>query len=152
MIGDDNMLYIDKYNGGYTCIQIDNKEYCEIEEKDILQGQHTAGVGGMGEDGKLYALYLEQGNIYFQVENDVYEIDSSDFACTNNYIDDNNRLFKLDSKGENICTVKYKPFVDPGMLFYDAEEDEFDVLLYLSSLLASKERLEGFRQGRSRCR
>lgn len=132
-----------------TCIQINENQYSVIAKKDMPEGERTRGVGGFGEDGKLYSLYVYGEKIYFQIENDFWEIEPLDFLCSNVYIENGIRLFTLRTKGEDICKVKYKPFIDPGMIYYDADEEEFDVLLYLSRLLKSEETIENFRIARS---
>lgn len=144
-------IYVDNYSKMYTYVQIDENKYSVIDKADLPEGECTAGVGGEGEDGKLYALYLKEDKVYFQVEKEVYLIEPSDFSYSNKYIDKETRLFQLESEGKNICTTKYKPFVAPGVFYYDIQEDEFDVLLHMREYLESREKLEKFKAGVSLC-
>lgn len=57
------------------------------------------------------------------------------------------RCFHVALRGQEICNIIYEPYVDPGMIYYDAEPDEFDVLLYISGLLKSEDSIKKFMNG-----
>ncbi len=48
------------------------------------------------------------------------------------------------SSAKNLCDICYKPLIDPGMMYYDIDEEEYDVLLYISNLLKDKDVISKF--------
>lgn len=57
------------------------------------------------------------------------------------------RCFSVTIGGQNICNIVYVPFIHPGMIYYDADPKEFDVLLYLSELLKDEDSIKRFMNG-----
>lgn len=68
-------------------------------------------------------------------------------VCKNEYVSSLERCFNVTIEGKEICNIIYKPYIDPGMIYYDADPEEFDVLLYLSRLMKDKESLKEFMNG-----
>lgn len=66
---------------------------------------------------------------------------------TNKYISDLERSFHVSIGGQYICTIVYEPFINPGIIYYDADPEEFDVLLCLSELLKNEGSIKKFMDG-----
>lgn len=102
-----------------------------------------SGVGGI-DNGILYGLGVKEGKIFFIENTKLYEIDINNYICSNLYINVKQREFKIISNGKLIYEIQYHPFLDPGRIYYEVEEDEFDVLLYINSILNKKEMVDKF--------
>lgn len=142
------MIILRNYLKLGTYIVIENNSY--TIEKEINQPRH--GVGGILEDGLLVGVYFQNYKLYFLKDNKSVEIKIPEFKCTNEYISKLERCFSVKIGDESICDIVYEPFIDPGMLYYDADPEEFDVLLYLSGILKDKESIQSFIKGMEKIR
>lgn len=139
------MIILRNYLELGTYIVIKSKSHTIEKEENINEPRH--GVGGILEDGLLIGCYLNNDNLYFQINSETYEIKSPNFKCTNEYISKLERCFSVTIGDEKICEIVYEPYIDPGMLYYDADPEEFDVLLYMSGVLKDKESMQNFIRG-----
>lgn len=117
-----------------------------IVEKDKVQLVRQ-GVGGFTEDEELVGIYVKEDKLFFYYNGKSFEASIDNLICTNNYVTRSDRCFSVTIGGQNICKIVYEPFIDPGMIFYDADPEEFDFLLYLSRLLKNKEYMKRFMNG-----
>ncbi|ARC83447.1 hypothetical protein U732_2368 [Clostridium argentinense CDC 2741] len=129
------------------------RNYFDISSKIVLYDNEYKiedinspinGVGGVADDNILYGLYVDNGKLFFIIDTKAYELNKNNINCSNKYITATERMFIILSSNQEICGIRYKPFVDPGMIYYDIDEDEFDVLLYISSLLKDNETIDKF--------
>lgn len=82
---------------------------------------------------------------FFLIDKEEHKICQRNFECSNIYIDKKTRQFKLINQNNLICEIIYEPYLDPGILIYDSDPEEFDSLLFLSNnILQSKETLANF--------
>lgn len=139
------MVVLRSYFDAHKNIIINKNDY-EIVETN-KQEDSINGVGGLSDDDRLYGLYVEHGKLFFVNDRDTYELPIKNLYCSNKYISKTDRLFVIKSNSENICEIQYHPLVDSGAMYYDVDEEEFDVLLYLSSLLKDDETINKFVEG-----
>jgi len=103
------------------------------------------GISGFTETKNMVGVFVRNNNVFFLLDGNEYEICIHDFECSNIYIDKNTRKFKLISQSQLIYEIIYEPYIDPGMIIYDSDPEEFDFLLFLSNhILKSKLSLENF--------
>ncbi|GKX29378.1 hypothetical protein SH1V18_18580 [Vallitalea longa] len=108
-------------------------------------GLSTQGIAGITENNNFVGIFVNSKKAFFVFENQVYSLSTTEFECNNTYINKDERCFILKNKGVEICKIIYKPFVDSGMIFYEVDLEEFDILLFLSdNFLNSTESLELF--------
>jgi hypothetical protein len=129
-------------HGSYIIIK--NNTYSIEEDEDW--NKLRQGIGGF-QDGQMIGIYAQNDKLYFVQNEQVYETTPDDLKCTNKYISKLERCFNVTIGDRKICEIIYEPFIDPGMLIYDADPEEFDVLLYLSGLLKDKESIQNFIDG-----
>jgi len=139
------MVVLRNYFDAHKIIVLNENNYEIVETNN--KNDSINGVGSMGDDNRLYGLYVDQGKLIFVNDTDRYELSQKNIFCSNKYITKTDRLFEIKSDNRNICEIQYQPFVDPGMMYYDVDEEEFDVLLYLSSLLKDNETVNKFVSG-----
>jgi hypothetical protein len=138
------MITLDNYPKLGSYIIIENNIYSIEEVED--RHRPIQGVGGF-QDGQMIGIYAQKDKLYFVQNEQVYETTPDDLKCTNKYISKLERCFSVTIGDRKICEIIYEPFIDPGMLIYDADPEEFDVLLYLSGLLKDKESMQKFING-----
>jgi hypothetical protein len=103
------------------------------------------GIVGYTENKELVGIFIRNSEVFFLNNNKEYKIDATNFICSNPYIDKNTRHFKLENHNVTIYELIYEPYIDPGMLIYDADLEEFDFLLFINNnILQNKETLENF--------
>lgn len=132
--------------GSYIIIENNTYSIEEVEDRN----RPIQGVGGFSEfskGGQLIGIYVQNDKMYFVQNEQVYETTPDDLKCTNKYISKLERCFSVTIADRKICEIIYEPFIDPGMLIYDADPEEFDVLLYLSGLLKDKDSMLNFIKG-----
>lgn len=123
-----------------TCIIYDGQKYI-IKPRDEVK-ERIQGIGGVTEDNILIGLYLEGEKVYFLCDKNRLEITIDRFNCENKYISKIKREFVV-KEGEFVIYKKiYEPFIDPGMLWYDADPEEYDFLLRFYNILKNKEAIE----------
>lgn len=103
------------------------------------------GIVGYTDSKELIGIYIKNSEIFLLINEKEYKIDKSNFKCSNIYKDINTRHFKIENHGLIIFELVYEPYIDPGMVIYDADPEEFDFLLFLSNnILQDKETLENY--------
>ena len=112
---------------------------------DDDSGLSTQGIAGITENNNLVGVFVNNYKAYFVFETHVYSLLPKEFECSNTYINKDERCFILKNRDMEICNIIYKPFIDSGMMFYEVDLEEFDILLFLSNnILNNKETLEAF--------
>lgn len=139
------MIIMNNYSKKGTFIILEPGGY-SIVEKDKVQLVRQ-GVGGFTEDEELVGIYVKDHKLFFYHNGQSFEASIDNLICTNNYVTRSDRCFNVTIGGQNICKIVYEPFIDPGMIFYDADPEEFDFLLYLSRLLKNKDSMKRFMNG-----
>lgn len=105
----------------------------------------TQGIAGFTENNNLVGVFVDSKEVFFAFETQVYSLSPTEFECSNTYINKDERCFILKNRDIEICNIIYKPFIDPGIMFYEVDLEEFDILLFLSNnVLKNKETLESF--------
>lgn len=105
----------------------------------------TQGIAGITENNNLVGVFVNSKKVFFVFETQVYSLSSTEFECSNTYINKDERCFILKNRDIEICNIIYRPFIDPGMMFYEVDLEEFDILLFLSNnILKDKETLKSF--------
>ena len=105
----------------------------------------TQGLAGITENNNLVGVFVNSKKVFFVFETQVYSLSSTEFECSNTYINKDERCFILKNRDIEICNIIYRPFIDPGMMFYEVDLEEFDILLFLSNnILKDKETLKSF--------
>ena len=105
----------------------------------------TQGIAGITENNNLVGVFVNSKKVFFVFETQVYSLSSTEFECSNTYINKDERCFILKNRDIEICNIIYRPFIDPDMMFYEVDLEEFDILLFLSNnILKDKETLKSF--------
>jgi hypothetical protein len=139
------MITLRNYSKLGSYILIDNNTCSIIETED--RNRRRQGIGGISEEGLVVGIYVKDNKLFFFYNGQSFESALDDLNCTNKYISDLERCFNVTIGGQNICNIVYEPFIDPGMIYYDADPEEFDVLLYLSGLLKNEDSIKKFMDG-----
>lgn len=139
------MIILENYPKISTRIIIENGTYSVQKAEEI--SKPIQGVGGFSEDGQLIGVFVENGKLFFLYNKECYQTIPSDLKCSNIYIAKSQRCFSIIIRDKKVCEIVYSPYIDPGMVFYDADPEEFDVLLYLSGLLEDIETMQNFIKG-----
>jgi len=135
------------------------RNYFDIDSKIVLHDNEYKieninsiinGVGGITDNNILYGLYVYNKKLFFVINTKSYELNKNNINCSNKYITKTDRLFIILSSNQKVCEIQYEPVVDPGMMYYDIDEEEFDVLLYISSLLKDNETISKFVEAMSK--
>lgn len=136
---------MENYSKWESYIIIEHNNYSIIEDKD--RHRERQGVGGVSEDGQVVGIYVENEELNFFYNNQSFLARPEKLVCKNEYVSSLERCFNVTIEGKEICNIIYKTYIDPGMIYYDADPEEFDVLLYLSRLMKDKESLKEFLNG-----
>lgn len=139
------MIILDNYSKKSTCIVINDSGYTVYTEAEVKLTRH--GEGGFSEEGELLGVYTCEEKFFFQYKDKRYEADPKSINCTNIYTNNKMRHFIVKVNDFVICDITYKPFIDPLIMIFGSEEDEFDFLLYLSKILKSEEAILDFIKG-----
>ncbi|PEA80550.1 hypothetical protein COL60_24000 [Bacillus pseudomycoides] len=139
------MITLHNYPKLESYILIDNNTYSIKETGDRYKT--VQGIGGISEDGQVVGIYVQDNKLFFFYNGQSFETSVDDLICTNSYISKLERCFSVQIGGQNICNIVYKPFIDPGMIYYDADPEEFDVLLYLSGIMKNEDSIKKFMKG-----
>ena len=139
------MIIMNNYSTIGTYIILEPSGYSIVEKNKVQVVRQ--GVGGFTEDEELVGIYVEDNKLFFYYNGKSFEASIDNLVCTNNYVRRSDRCFSVSIGGQNICTIVYKPFIDPGRIFYDADPKEFDVLLYLSEILENEDSMKRFMNG-----
>jgi len=139
------MITLDNYPKLGSYILISDNSYRIFEDKD--QHKLVQGVGGFSENGELVGVYVKEGKLFFFYNGHSFEAPIDALSCTNHYVSKVERCFDVTISGQEVCRIVYEPFIDPGMIYYDADPEEFDALLYMSRLLKDKESMKSFVNG-----
>ncbi|TVX94898.1 hypothetical protein [Cohnella terricola] len=116
----------------------------KIVDMDAVDGK-VQGISGYTENKNMVGVFVKNNDVYFFLDNKEHRICIDSFECSNRYTDNKMRNFKLIDQGDLICEIIYEPYIDPGMIIYDSDPEEFDFLLFLSNnILQSKETLSNF--------
>lgn len=107
--------------------------YYEIKSKALID-KTVDGIGILTEKDELLGIFFQEEQMYFIYNDEITNVDKETFTIVNKYISDKERLFEVFNKDESICAIRYIPYVDPGMIIYGADEDEFDDLLRFSNI------------------
>lgn len=128
----------------YNQYMIWNGNIYEPIDKDKLE-KSEQGIIGYTENKELVGVFVKNSEVFFLNDNIEIRIDTSNFKCSNSYIDKNTRHFKLENQNSLVFESIYEPYIDPGMIIYDSDPEEFDFLLFLSNnILSNKESLENY--------
>lgn len=144
------MIILENYPKINTRIIIENDTY-SIQKADNVN-KPIQGVGGFSEDGQFVGVFVDNNKLCFLFKKKVYQTTPSDLKCTNTYTTKSQRCFSVIIGNEKVCEIVYKPYIDPGMLYYNVDPEEFDVLLYLSRLLKDEETMQNFIKGMNNIR
>ena len=139
------MITLENYSKWESYIIIEHNNYSIIEDKN--RHREIQGVGGVSEDGQVVGIYVENEELNFFYNNHSFLARPEKLVCKNEYVSSSERCFNVTIEGKEIYNIIYKPYIDPGMIYYDADPEEFDVLLYLSRLMKDKESLKEFMNG-----
>ena len=139
------MIIMNNYSKKGTYIILESSGY-SIVEKNKAQLVRQ-GVGGFSEDKELIGIYVQDNKLFFYYNGKSFEATIDNLICTNKYVTRSDRCFSVTIGGQKICTIVYEPFIDPGMIIYDADPKEFDVLLYLSEILENEDSMKRFMNG-----
>lgn len=91
--------------------------YSVIDADSIKSPEN--GQGGFSEDNELLGLYIDDNKLYFQYNNKKYETKPNEISCTNKRLKEGKRNFKVKIKGNLVCDIVYKPYVNPlALIFY----------------------------------
>lgn len=138
-------MIMNNYSKIGTYILLDDSGYSIVEKSKVQLVRQ--GIGGFSEDGRIVGIYVKDNKLFFFYNGKSFETSINDLTCTNIYVSKSKRCFSVILEGQNICNIVYKPFIDPGMIYYDADPEDFDVLLYLSELLKNEDSINRFMQG-----
>ena len=139
------MITLENYSKWESYIIIEHNNHSVSEEQD--RHRERQGVGGVSEDGQVVGIYVENEELNFFYNNHSFLTRPDKIVCKNEYVSSLERCFNVTIEGKEIYNIIYKPYIDPGMIYYDADPEEFDVLLYLSRLMKDKESLKEFMNG-----
>ncbi|NME07355.1 hypothetical protein [Psychrobacillus sp. BL-248-WT-3] len=139
------MITLENYSKWESYIIIEHNNYSIKEDKN--RHREIQGVGGVSEDGQVVGIYVENEELNFFYNNHSFLARPEKLVCKNEYVSSSERCFNVTIEGKEIYNIIYKPYIDPGMIYYDADPEEFDVLLYLSRLMKDKESLKEFMNG-----
>lgn len=118
-------------------------DYKIIDEDTIDRLEQ--GISGFTENKGMVGVFVKNDDAFFLIDNKEHKICKNNFECSNIYIDKKTRQFKLITQSDLICEIIYEPYIDPGMVIYDSDPEEFDFLLFLSNnILQSNESLANF--------
>jgi len=139
------MIIMNNYSKTETYIILEPCGYSIVEKNKVQLVRQ--GVGGFSEDGQVVGIYVNDNKLYFFYNGKSFETSIENLICINSYVAKLKRCFSVTIGKQNICNIVYEPFIDPGMIYYDADPEEFDVLLYLSELLKSEDSIKRFING-----
>ncbi|MFI8707936.1 hypothetical protein ACIGHG_12800 [Bacillus sp. NPDC077411] len=139
------MIILNNYPKIDTYIILEPSGYSIVEKNKVQLVRQ--GVGGFSEDGQVVGIYVKDNKLFFFYNGQSFETSVDDLICTNSYISKLERCFSVQMGGQNICNIVYEPFIDPGMIYYDADPEEFDTLLYLSGLMKNEDSIKNFMKG-----
>ena len=139
------MIVLDNDSKMGSCIVIENGMYSVIEEEKV--NLPIQGVGGFSEDMQLIGVFIDGDRLFFINNNSIFETAPNDLKCTNKYISKSERSFVVEIGDRKVCEIVYKPFIDPGMIYYDADPEEFDFLLRFSNMIKDQESIQNFIRG-----
>lgn len=114
-----------------------SKDKFEVKAGSDITGK-IDGIGGITDTGDLLGIYVQNEKVYFLYNEKCTMIDSESFKVENRYINSKERLFKVSKNTVILCEIKYCPYVDPGMIIYDSEEEEYDFLLRFYKMFKDK--------------
>lgn len=129
---------INKYTLGTTIVYDEGKVEVKNSE-DVVE--KIDGVGILTEDKKMIGFYLMDEKAFFIYKNEITEVEISSFKMENVCVSQTERAFRVIHKNEIICEIKYVPYINPGIILFDAEEDEFDALLIFAKKFMSTEKV-----------
>lgn len=110
-----------------TKIIYNNGKFEIKAEEDIAE--KIDGIGGITDTGDVIGIYVENEIIYFLYNEKRTIIDRESFKMENQYVTNEKRVFKVSVGNVILCEIIYSPYIDPGMIVYDSEDDEYDFLL-----------------------
>lgn len=139
------MIIMNNYSVAGTYIILETSGYSIVEKNKVQLVRQ--GVGGFSEDGQVVGIYVKDNKLYFFYNGQSFETSIDNLICINSYLSKLERCFSVIIRGRDICNIVYEPFIDPGMIYYDADPEEFDVLLYLSELLKNEHSIKRFMYG-----
>jgi hypothetical protein len=135
------MIILDNYLTVDEKILLDDKSF---SSKIVADSYPETSVGvGCHLEGSLIGVYVKEKLLHLFYKNRIYSGESKIIKCTNKAVSQRERHFYLAFSENVICDFQYKRDVGPIYAFGDDEED-FDFLLYLSSLLGSKASIDQF--------
>lgn len=135
------MIVFDNYTTVDEKILLDPSTFAVKSVDDNYAGE-AIGVGGFVEDVFL-GVYAKNDLLHFCYNGKIYSENSDNIKCTNVPVSENKRHFFLSFSGNAICDLRYERNLSPTPAFGD-DEEEFDLLLYLSSFLKSKDTIDRF--------
>jgi hypothetical protein len=135
------MIVLDNYTTVDEKILIDPSSF-SVKIVDDSHPEEAIGVGGFAEDVFL-GVYAKNDLLHFCYDGKIYSADLDNIKCTNDPVSKDYRHFKLSFSGSVICDIRYQRNLSPISAFGD-DEEEFDFLLYLSSILKSKDSIDRF--------
>lgn len=127
---------INKYTLG-TTIVYDGGNVEVKDSKNVVE--KIDGVGVLTDDNKIVGFYLMGEKAFFIYQDEITEVEISFFKMENVCVSQTERVFRAINKNKVICEINYVPYINPGMILFDAEEDEFDALLIFAKKFMSTE-------------
>jgi hypothetical protein len=135
------MIVLDNYTTVDEKILFDPKTlYVKIV--DDSNTEESIGVGGFVKDA-FFGVYIKGGLLHFCCNGKLSSAKPDKIKCTNEPISKDHRRFMLSLSDNVMCDFCYERNLSPVPMFGD-DEEEYDILLYLSNLLKSKESIEKF--------
>lgn len=133
------MIYISNEMEYGKCIAIDDKNVFVIDEK--LADRNICGIGGITDDNIIIGIYCWANEYFFVCDNRILKITMNNFDCSNSYVNKYERRFCVKIDGKVVFEKQYKPFIDPGIFYYDVDIEEYDYLLQFYNYTKDKENL-----------
>lgn len=139
------MIILNNHSKSGTYVIIENSKYRIMKKENSKLVRH--GVGGFTEDKEIVGIYLHDDKLYFMYNNTHIEVNQGNLICTNTKLKEEKRHFQVTFNSRTICNIIYKPYINSFILTHDEDEDEYDVLLYLSNLMKNEDSIERFVKG-----
>lgn len=105
----------------------------EIKSAQLVS-EKVNGIGALSDAGELVGVFLSGCDLNFIYKDKITSVDIETFKIENEYISKKKRRFRVYNYNHIICEIEYIPYIDPGMIIYDSDEDEFDSLLRISKM------------------
>lgn len=130
------MIYLENETEIGTCIALSETENFILNENEV--DRKICGLGGVIDDGTIIGIFYSKERFFLVIDKKIIHINEKQFECYNDYINKKERKFVIRIDRRIVYEKVYIPFIDPGILYYDAELDEFDYLLQFYNMMKDK--------------